>query len=256
MNATRRLLVWLPLLAVFSAGTMAQPTEASDVYAPGHGLFAAYDLNWHRADFRGLPGAPSCCPRYETGDGTGFSFGVFYRLPLERTLAIDIRAGYDGYGGTLTADEHIVVTVGGQPVNGVLRYTIESSLASIGIEPLLSVRVWDRLSLLAGPRLAVVVTKTYEQKEMIVEPTGRGAYYETGTNTRNVSAGDLPQASRMHAAVLAGVRYDVPLNARGTLIAAPEVIASYGITPVLRGITWNASSLRCGISIIHCSSDD
>ena len=256
MRSTRCLLVWLPLLASLSVGAMAQPTEAPDVNRPGRGIFAAYDFNWHSADFTEMPGVPACCPGFKKGDGRGVSFGTFYRLPLERTLAIDIRLGYDGYGGTLTADEHVTVTVGGQRVNGIFRHTIETSLASIGIEPLLSVRVWDRLSILAGPRLAIVVTKTYEQKEMIVEPAGLGAYYETGTNTRNVSAGDLPQASRMHAAVLAGVRYDVPLNARGTLIAAPEVIASYGITPVVRGITWNVSSLRCGISIIYSSSDD
>ncbi len=230
---------------------MLAHAQVADSLRPGYGIYGDFDLNFHSAEFSKLPGIPNCCPRFESGDGTGFSLGVLYQLPLAAQWALDIRAGYYGYGATLTSREPIVLSVDNLPYNGAFEHEVVASLGSIGIEPLVDYRIWKGLSLMAGPRLGIVITKSYEQQERIVDPVDRGVFTDTRTRTRNVTSGDIPEASSLHAALLVGASYTLPLNREGTLTAAPEVLFSLGLTPVISGYTWNTHSLRLGVAIVY-----
>ncbi|MDH7516505.1 MAG: OmpA family protein [Bacteroidota bacterium] len=239
-----------PLIVLATAvRSQAQPGLTDDTIRQGIGVYASYNFNQHWTNFGKLPGVPNCCPRFESGSGGGFSLGLFYRIPLFLRTALDVRAGYSSYGALLSAVEPTYVSVDGQGMDGEFEHTLDAELASIGLEPLVDYRVWKTLSLLAGPRLAIVTRSRYSQKETIVKPQDIGVFPETQTRTRNALSGDIPEASSIEAALLLGARYEVPLNAERTLTASPEVLFSVGLVPVVKSLAWSANAFRAGVSI-------
>ncbi|MFN8361161.1 MAG: OmpA family protein [Candidatus Kapaibacterium sp.] len=212
---------------------------------PAYGIFGNYNLNSYSADFRNFPNVPSCCPDYKDGSGSGLSLGILYELPLADQLRLGLRLGYSSRSGILTRDENTVVT-GNIPA--VFEHKVDASLADIGLEPIAQYNLFGALWLNLGTRIAAVTTKNFSQKETIITPTD--GVFPNGSSTRNeVTNQPIPEASSLYAAVLGGISYDLPLNARGTLILSPEVLYSYGITPVVSGLTWSSNSLRIGLAL-------
>jgi hypothetical protein len=245
------LLVAVALLFTRPSAMAQSPFEDAGVAAgPAFGVYFDHNFNWHTADFTSLPGVPSCCHGYTAGKGNGQSFGVFYRMPLLYVLAFELRAGYYRYDAVLRQDEATAFSSNGGILPGTIRYTLDASLASIGIEPLLRWRAWKDLSLLLGPRIGAVVTKTHVQDETILEPAW-GTFMTTKSNTERLSSGTLPQALSVQAALIAGISYDLPLTSNGSVILTPEILCSYGLTPIVRDLTWIASSLRLGLSLSY-----
>ena len=80
----RKILLVLTAL-VFMDATMIVAQEYADQPdspRPSYGISAGVDFNFHNADFIGLPGIPSCCPRFETGTGFGLNCGLYYSFPV------------------------------------------------------------------------------------------------------------------------------------------------------------------------------
>ena len=93
------------------------------------GLFGALNLNVHTGNFIGVnfPQVPSCCPRYESGSGIGFTGGVFYDIPLSKDLVLAVRALYTDLSGTLKKDEPTWVTsTTGTTVSGTFEHTVKT----------------------------------------------------------------------------------------------------------------------------------
>jgi len=234
-----------------SASLHAQ-ASGEDQPLPGYGVFGNFNLNMHTADFRALPGVPSCCPQYVNGDGTGFNLGLLFEIPFSTRLSLSLRGSYAAHGALLQSRETTTVSVGGSPTLAVIEHSLDAKLTSMGIEPLVGYRIFGGLRINAGGRLGFVIDKQYDQKEALIEPAGTGTF-ENGLRTRNVLSGEIPDASSLYAAVIAGVSYRLPLNREGTLFLVPEALYSYGIIPIVSGLSWNANALRAGVSIVYSS---
>ncbi len=214
---------------------------------PAFGIYGNFNLNMYSADFRNFPGVPSCCPMYQDGGGTGVSAGVLYQLPLGTSMRIAFRAGYNSRSGLLSRTEN--TTVAGN-IPGTFEHTVDAKLADIGLEPLFQYNIVSKLWLNVGPRIAFVTTKTFSQKEAIISPSN--GVFPNGSSTRNeLSNVAISDASSLFVALLAGVSYDLPLNNKGTMVLAPEVFYSLGITPVVSGLQWNTNSLRVGLALTY-----
>lgn len=212
---------------------------------PAYGALANLNLNNYSADFRGFPGVPSCCPLYEDGTGSGVTLGLLYEVPLSSRFRLALRAGYSSRSGALTRLEEVVVS-GNIP--GTFEHQVDARLADIGLEPLLQFNPFASLWFNLGTRVALVSTSSFSQKESIVTPTN--GVFPNGQSTRNVLTDQpIPSASSIYSAVLMGLSYDLPLNAKRTIILAPEIIYSLGISPVVSGLDWNSNSLRVGFAL-------
>ncbi|MBK9248198.1 MAG: OmpA family protein [Ignavibacteria bacterium] len=212
---------------------------------PAYGIFGDYNLNSYSADFRNFPNVPSCCPKYQDGSGSGFTVGILYELPLADQLRLALRAGYSTRSGMLKRDENTTVT-GNIPA--VFEHRVDVTLADIGIEPILQYNPFGALWINLGGRIAMVSTKNFSQKETIITPTD--GVLPNGSSTRNeYSDQPIPDGSSIFAAALGGISYDLPLNAKGTFVLAPEVLYSLGITPVVSGLSWSSNTLRIGLAL-------
>jgi outer membrane protein OmpA-like peptidoglycan-associated protein/opacity protein-like surface antigen len=245
-----KLCVFLSLLA---ASLSAQDFQEDARPSPGFGIFGNAHFNMHTADFRALPGVPSCCPRYSDGDGTGFGLGLLYEFPLSSSLSLALRGSWASHSALLLAREATTVGVDGAPAPAIIEHSIDAALSSVGFEPLLAYRLFGRLQLHAGGRVGYVLGKTYDQREDLIEP---GGTFENGLRSRNVLSGDIPDASSMYAAVVAGISYSLPMNAEGTLLLRPEVMYAYGLTPVVQDLTWNANAARAGLALVYTPRRD
>jgi outer membrane protein OmpA-like peptidoglycan-associated protein len=219
------------------------------------GLFGDLSLNRHTANFQGLPGVPSCCPRYENGTGTGPAFGGIYQLPLTDLFDLQLRALYHSLNATLSATEATTVLSNNAPVTGAFQHTLIATLSTIGIEPMVTIKIIGDLKADIGFDAGILISKNYSQQEEIVQPNGGGTFLDSAGNDthsriRNQLSGTIPNASAFQLAALGGFSYMLPLSSRRTTFLAPEVLYSLGITKVASGLSWNVNSLRFGIAML------
>ncbi len=245
----RKVLIFF-VTAIFLAGTIRSISqETADTLRPRYGGFANVGLNFHAADFRSLPGVPSCCPLFERGSGFGYYIGGLYQRPISEKLLLGARAGIYSQSGALIKEESETVVVDLQETQGVFEHEIKASLSTLSIEPMVSYRVWEDLFLNLGFNAGIYASKSYEQKEEIVSPSDVGVFVGTESRIRNQTSGDIQDVSSLAASAIVGANYQLPLDEDGTLLACPEIFYSYGFTNVVQDRDWKISSLRAGISI-------
>ncbi len=211
------------------------------------GVYAALGVNLYAADFRALPGVPSCCPQYESGSGIGFAVGAMFEHPVADGWAAGLRVLYADYGGALRAEEVETVDNGVESVEGMFEHTIQASITGIGFEPLMIYTPTPEWQFFAGGRLDVALTNTFYQEEELVSP--EDVRFENDERVRLVSEGDIPDATALYGSVVVGLRYQVPLNAANTVVAVPELSGWYGFSPVVKDIDWAIHGVRLGLSI-------
>lgn len=249
------LLYALLFLLCMPVVVIAQNARTDSETAPmRYGVYGGYNLNLHTASFRELPGIPNCCPRFESGAGGGFAAGGLVEIPLANKLLIDLRVGLAQHNGVLSATEPTGVILNGVPRTGEFEHTVDATLMTVGIDPMIGYRITNRLIARAGFRAGVLLTKTFVQKEQITQPEGRGTFVDADGNdthnrTRNEASGDIPDAAAFQAFIQAGASYDLPLNKQQTFIAAPEILYSLPVTGILQDGSWQVHSVRFGIAL-------
>jgi len=230
---------------VLLAFAIAHPVQLQSQNRTAYGLFFDYGLNYHTADFRAFPGVPSCCPSYSDGSGTGFFAGGIVVLPLVGDLSLSLRPGVAGYNGKMTRTESTVVSGG---ATGVFEHTVDASLMSLNLEPLLSYRLFGGFAVHVGGTVGYLFTTQYSQKEMIVDPPN--GTFPGGSRSRNeVDDEAIPQASHLMAGVVGGVSYDLAMNSSKTVFISPELYYNLNFTNMVEGLEWKVNQLRIGIAV-------
>ncbi len=215
---------------------------------PSYGIYGDGTYNLHQADFRALPGVPNCCERFSSGSGVGMSLGVIYQQPIINDhFFLGIRGGYNSLSAVLTRIEQTTVT-GNVP--GEFEHKLEATLSSVNIEPVIGYHLFKNFSLQVGVSAGYLLQKQFHQRETIITP-GNGTFLHEQSRYRNDSSGDIPNAGSMALGLLGGVSYTLPLNASRTLLLAPEVMMSYGLTNFVEGLSWKGHAIRVGASILY-----
>lgn len=249
------LLLLLVLFLCRFGVVVAQPITPVEEKRPRYGLYGDLNINLHTAEFRALPGYPNCCQLFESGTGLGFAVGFLYELPFSSGFSASLRAGYSLDGATLSAKEGTTVIIDGAGTPATFEHLLSSSISSIGLEPLIGIELFGGVTFHTGLRAALVLQKSFDQKEQLLEPVDRGTF-ENDQRTRNVYAGDIPNAHGFMASWQFGLSRDLPLNREGTLLLSPEIFFSLGLTPVMKDSTWRINALRIGTSIKYSPKPD
>ncbi len=242
-----KLILIITLLILINIASRAQ--SSGDTLRPRYGFYAGGGLNLHSAAFAMLPGVPNCCPEFSSGSGFGPLFGLLYEMPLADDMLIGVRAGYHSRSGLLSKIEETDVIVNLQPIMGELEHTIDAGLAVLVLEPTLSYRFSDKLFASIGILAGTYIQQSYDQKEEIVKPEKTGVFPGTQSRIRNARSGDIDGMTQLGLAISAAVSYELPLNKDGTLLLAPELKFSYGITNAVQNLDWRISSFSAGLAL-------
>lgn len=244
----------LLLVVLFSCGTpfslSAQTMSDSPAMQSETGLFANFNINSHRADFQQLsPDYPTCCPLFEEGDGAGFNGGLLYTWPWTDAFGLQPRLGVHSFSGTLLREEPTqVASPDGELFDGIFEHSIDATLISVGLEPLLEFQLFNGFSLYGGPYLAYRAVANFEQKEEITQPDF-GVFEDTQTRVRNRFADDVPDVERLALGLSFGISYDLPLNSTRTALLAPEVFYTLGLNNISSSVDWQVDALRVGVAV-------
>ncbi|MFH1050707.1 MAG: OmpA family protein [bacterium] len=245
------------LFLLFTILIVCECYSEDDSLKVSYGLFTHFNLNQHSADFKKLPDCPSCSPGYETGSGTGFSFGALYEFPLQNNILFSGRLSYFDYSGTLNRIEETTVMYNKNSIEGEFEHNLDASLSSAGVEPGLKYNVFGDFFINLFLHAGFVVKSDYSQYEKITKPSDAGTFlYPDGSDShlrvRNELSGSINKASALNLTLMPGISYELPLNREKTFALELEVFYSLGMMPIVSSDEvdkWNANSLRLGVAV-------
>lgn len=254
MTQNGKLRVFIFCIALlFCINLAAQDTTAvvddSAGVKPKWGLYVLYGYNTYTADFRMLPGIPSCCVKYKDGDGEGISFGALYETPIYDKLWLGIRLGMSNLNGTFNSKEASSVILNNKVVPGIFAHILDARISTLDIGANVLYNFFDNFNVSLGAKGSLLMTKDYKQREEIVEPKDAGVFEDNGLRVRNKTRGGINDASSVQMFLNAGISYEFALNKRKWLFLAPEINYSLGLTNLVSGIDWKVSTIRGGFSL-------
>jgi len=245
-----RLLVAALLGMTFSGAAIAQDSLRSR-----YGVLGGDAFNMHTADFRALPGVPNCCPQFGSGSGSGPVAGLIYATPIASNFLFGIAANYVTHSALLQDNEAVTIISGGTLEAGTVQHSIQATLASVGVEPSLSYRLFANFFVGVGARAGYLLTKTYSQEEQLTQPSAGTFLNPDGTDShsriRNQNSGTLPSPATILLQGLGHLSYELPLNTTHTLFLVPQVSYALSFTDVVSGLSWKPNGLVAGIGITY-----
>ncbi len=240
-------LLCMPLLASAQADTTrrtstAVPDERMDARL---GIYAGANRNLPRVNFYELPrsGQINLTP-FTEGDGFGAHGGLLGELPILPWLSIGARLSGILQNSTLraTPESFVVGAADGSIDTATTQRTMDVSMANVGLQLLFGIQPFENFTIYLGGRADFAFIKNYRQIETMLEPSyGR---FENGSLTRNQRDSILPDIrvnvgafdiANLNLGLMAGIGYELPLNASRSLTFAPEVFYSRGMTTIMRG---------------------
>src|SRR5690606_14208548 len=127
-------------------------------------------------------------------------------------------------------------------------HTVDASLSSVGLEPLVGYRPTPALTLQLGGHAGYVLTKTFSQKETMIEPEDVGTF-ENGRRIRNDTSATIPNAASIEWSIVGSVRLTNPINGRMTLLCEPKFLFAVGVTNIATDVSWKGNASRMGVGI-------
>jgi outer membrane protein OmpA-like peptidoglycan-associated protein len=257
------------VLLLFIAIAPAPAQKLDSAARTRFGVWGQYAYTTHYANFKELPDIKSCCENFRDAIANNFAAGLLYDIPFSNVVGLSLRLGYVRYAGVPSWIENTDSTVfsgavnpDGSPANVPFQHTIEANLGNIGFEPFLTIKPFtglsktdDGLTIMLGGHLGYAIQRDFRMKEEIIGfPNVR--FLKEGARVRNDTSGIIPGSTPYSISVMAGLSWEIPLNAKRTVYITPEVFYSYPITPIVQGSAWtnpnnywNVHQIRAGISL-------
>lgn len=243
------------VLLIISSLQLSNAQEYADgPWSPrmSYGLFGDVSYNIHSADFKSLPGIPSCCPRYESGSGLGYGFGAFLSFPISNIWDFFVNAGYYSLNGKLsTTETDGVIIFDPQQQKGVpgsFEHTVDGTFNSVGITPAIALKLGNQFRINAGIRVGYLLTKTFDQQEEVVSPSF-GVFQAENSRLRNVYTDQELTDASIETALTVGASFDLPINSTFEWFLVPRVNMDYGLNDVSGSETWKVNRLTGGLAI-------
>ncbi|MCL5990875.1 MAG: OmpA family protein, partial [Bacteroidetes bacterium] len=194
-----------------------------------------------------IPDVVNCCPIFNGGEGTGYSFGLLYEYVYSNSISAIGRLKYQKLGGTLTNNETKSALVNNTPTNALVEHHLFTKFSILGIESLVKIKLTGELSFLGGFDFNIIVNSNYVQYEKLLQPaTGN---FDNGRRIRFETNGKIKDISIVNSSFIGGLCYDISFDEKNSFIISPEISAAYNFTPAVPNLIWNIHSAKAGLSI-------
>lgn len=170
------------------------------------GVWGAFNLLQHDARFTHLVNTTSCCGEpFGSVLGTGFSGGIFGTYQYSSFLRFQLRLLLSNSSPEFIRSLPTLTTLNqaDEPIPLTREHTFSASMLFGGIEPTLSLRIFDALRFDLGASLAFSINSSYQQfQRNTIEAKDSLSYAYSGTLPVNIPV----------LSVIAGLSYDIPLQ--------------------------------------------
>lgn len=246
---------WELIVLIYLVSLVLSPAAESKPTNSFFSVGAGLNGNLYNAKFKELPGVQNCCVEFGNTFGLGyiFHFGyeyAFKKKVLDMPVRLDLSVSYSNLSANFSEmDNFANIITGNSYVVGKVEHRLESSLNTIFLEPGIFFKPIENLplSFRLGLELGIIVTKKFTQSENLISPDG--VTFENHLRTRNVQSGTLPESRSTMAALSFGARYD--LFKSGNWNFMPEARFNYGLTSLVKDITWSVNNFSIGISAVY-----
>ncbi len=218
------------------------------------GGFLDVNLNMHSADFTTLSkDFATCCPKYESAFGVGFSLGGLFEMPISNDAKwlFGTRLGYASVGAEF-AESNTIGNTEVQSVDGSIvtqakaTYYLDSRLNLINLNPYASYNIWNSLFASAGLNLGFLFSNSMDMREELTSPASV-VYTTTGTRVRNnYTNQEIPDINPMQFGLSLGLAYQLPIGKNSFLI--PEARYNLALTNV-SAVDWKANYFQLGVGV-------
>ncbi len=203
------------------------------------GGYAGANINIHQAGFRELPGIPSCCPKFETGNGIGANFGGLFRLPINQKSSFELKFGYQNFSGKLSKEEFIgnseirdakppYETI--EVVKAISEHSVDANIQAITVNPMYVWHLPYKFRWNIGAQIGYLITNQFSQEERLLTPDNI-VYSDTKSRLRNVYQNlEIPAVNKLQAFIQTSISYEIPFGKNMLLL--PEVGVAYPLTNV------------------------
>jgi len=214
------------------------------------GLYGAYNRTIHTADFRELPGFPSCCPRYTSTTGSGVTFGGLLEFELTPFIKLQTRIGFATLGADFTVPEVIgntAITQNGRDTTTpiTVQHFLGSTINTLGFEPTVALKFLGGFYSRVGVNASYVLAGNFTQRETIQTPENV-VFQNSGKSIRNEGSGEIPDKNSFQFSAVIGISYEVPIG--GGSFIEPDIRYALPITNIA-GVSWKIGSLQVGASL-------
>lgn len=227
---------------------------------PLYGAYAHWISAVHTANFHALAGTSLSQDNtaFTTGSGRGSAIGIATNIPFSAAFSnaviasrvhLGLRIGYHQYDGTLQAQRDTAVLYHGRPAQGLVQHTVDASLASVEIEPLLGFSPFGGLQFHIGGEVSIPLSTSFIHRQKFIRPaqiTTRDELY-AGEDEH----GDITDVPSVRIATLLGISYAFPLDTKDRLFFIPEVFVSIPISHVSQSVDWSVSTVRAGVQVLY-----
>ncbi|NOY06894.1 MAG: OmpA family protein [Chlorobi bacterium] len=213
------------------------------------GVYGGVNYTLYQADFKDLPGYPSCCSSFNKGDGYNPAFGLAVDIPIGSVVSLLPRIGYRGTSGTLRQTNSLgpVLTPRG-PEEAFVEHTLDARLESFMFDFFVKVKPWSiPLAITVGPTFGYTFQRSFVQLEQLTTPTD--VYFNNGARVRNQMEGDIPNAFSYYGGLGFGIRSEIPLWS--TLRLEPSAGIILPVTQVTPSVTWYAIPIQASLSLFY-----
>lgn len=228
--------------------------DKTTMLRPKYSFGINYGFNSYNSSFKSLPDVENCCPKFTDASGNGLNFNLGYEHQLNNKVFIGLFISYLDRSGEYIIQEPTRVTDGNNSIDGLYNHLLNINLNYIDFRPNFSYQLIDNLFISTGINFSMPISNSYEQKEVLIQPSNKGYFLDTINNTksriRNEKSGDIKDLDLLIGATI-GVGYEFPLNKDNTLRIKPEINYNINITNVIKDYNWRINTFAIGVSVIY-----
>lgn len=216
-------------------------TDADKPLYLRYGVFGSWNFLSHIVKFAQSTDCPTCLQtNFLNASGNGIGGGLLVEYPIWQRLGLSLRLSYlatmadndttlnnsSPLVNRFKAPEKLLIAYKGSSTLADIEHRYNPILGILGVEPFVTYRPLDALTLYAGAHIGFLLQKQYKYNEFMISPDD--AVFENNRATRNYRTGEIIATNTIVVSPAFGLGYEVPLNSTGTWLLAPEAMYFVG----------------------------
>jgi len=235
------------LLVSFSYGKDSLRDERHRIYS--FGATINYIAVKHFTDFSQLPGIPSCCPKYSSGNGNGWELGILYKEYLSRNISVSPSIGMIFGNGLLKSNEEKTIIIGNSPEQALIEHSLLTEYTILFIDVNFNYNLFYDLNFFTAISFDYFAETKFEQKETLLKPENRGTF-ENGKRIRNDISGNITDINKFNFFLKIGINYELSLNKTKSITLLPGAGISTNLRNLLKDESWGLVNFSFGFTIL------
>ncbi|MFH1052442.1 MAG: OmpA family protein [bacterium] len=188
------------------------------------------------------------CGLFESGSGLAYSGALYFERKISDYFHIGLGAMYIDRSGVFTLESTIPSReIDATDIEWVkTENRLEPNISFLEFNPELRFTIKDDfingpLRLAGGFRFGFPVTKTFNQKEIILSP-GNAKFISTNSNERLIAEGDITTIQSLHYGLSVGIENMLKIGVYNYF--TQQIIFDYNFNNICTDVQWNLYSIR------------